>query len=762
MRFTLLSIVASFTLFLTNVAYAETIRHIRVQGNERIEVETVLSLLTLHVGQAYSQEEADASLKALYNAGMFAHATITPEGDKIVVKVKENPMISKIAFEGNKRVKTDVLQKEMMLRPRMVLTQARVRQDTARIADIYRKSGRYAVQVTPKVIELPENRVNLIYEIAEGNKTPILKLFFAGNRQYPDSSLRDVVQSHEDRWYRFFSSASTFDQDRLEHDKMLLTRFYQSQGYADFAVRSVKSVLTPDNKGFYVTFTVEEGVSYNIASVEVESAISEVKVAELRSVITVKPKTLYNIEDIDESVDKLTDFLGDKGYAFTDVSPVLERDAEHNTIRLTFKVEEAPKVYIDKINITGNTRTHDKVIRREMAIAEGDPFNFSKIRRSKEKIDDLNYFKQAEVKPSQKDAADRVDLEVQVKEKATGSVTLAVGVSSMDGALATIGFNETNFLGRGQEVSASVGKSKYNFDLGFGFTQPYFMDTPLAAGFDVAHNSSRPRQGHRYYSQTDGLTLRGSYALTDRLQHTVFYTIQRMHFKNDGELITRLAIQEMLGRRIKSSVGQRLFYNRLNSSSNPTKGYFLTASQEFSGVGGNTHYLKHVAKAGLFVPFIKNRIVAQFTAGAGYIQALKGRTVLLDDRFQLGGDELRGFEYNGIGPRERLANGAWGEPIGGRLRYNMRAQLNLPTGLPEEYGVKWFPFIDAGSVLMPELSKGMARSDIISSSRMRISTGVGIGWASPLGSITISYGKALKKEKYDVTDTIQFSFGTSL
>ena len=750
-------------------AWAEqVVQNITVQGNERIDTSTVMSYVTLEPGKQYNQEQADQSIRHIYDSGLFSHATVRLTGATVIINVRENPMVGKIVFEGNKKIKRDVLERELTLKPRMVMTKARVREDVDRIIDIYRKSGRYGVHVEPKMVQLPENRVNIVFEITEGAKTPILKILFVGNKSFSDKALADAIQSHSFQWYRFLSSNDTYDADRLENDKMLLTKFYQSQGFADMSVQSMKSLLTPDRKGFYVTFVVDEGPAYNVSAVDVDCAIANIDTKKLsKQGLLVKVGEPYNIDNIDASIDAMTDLLGDQGYAFVNIDPQLERNPAANTIAITFKIEQAPKVYISKINIIGNTRTYDKVIRRELAIEEDDPFNYSKIRRSKEKIDELDYFKVVEVRPVPTPGSpDRVDLEVRVKEKATGSLSLSIGASSTEGLLANIGFNETNFMGRGQEIGASVGKSKYTTDLGFNFTQNHFFDTNIAAGFDVNHYDAKARSGQRYKERNNGLTVRGSYPLTHNLQHTVYYAISEANFKEaskDNPIQTpiKYALAEMMGKRVTSAVGQKLFYNRLNSVIMPSKGYYISVDQTVAGAGGDTKYVRHTGKVGAYVPFYKNKIVAQFTANIGHIQGYGGKNISLNDRFHLGGDEFRGFDFNGIGPRERTPNGP-GEPLGGKTRYSVRAQLNLPTGLPEEYGFKWFPFVDAGSVFNPELSKGMTKQMIYSDKFMRVSAGLGVGWASPIGHITITYGKAFKKRRYDETDKLQFSFGSSL
>ncbi len=465
-----------------------TVRNIRVEGSERIEPATVTSYMQIRVGDPFDPVQMDKSLKSLFATGLFADVTLRREGDTLVVRVVENPIINRVAFEGNKRIEDKDLEKEIQLRPRVVFTRARVQRDVQRIIDIYRRAGRFAVTVDPKIIQLPQNRVDLVFEIHEGPLTEIRRITFVGNKAFSDSTLRDQIQTKESAWYRFLFSSDVYDPDRLTFDRELLRRFYLKSGYADFRVVSAVAELDPTRTAFYVTFTIEEGERYRFGKIDIDSHLRNLKPEVLRPFLTVEKGDWYNADAVEDTINALTDQVGQRGYAFVDIRPKVRRDRDKRIVDVTFDIQEGPRVYVERIDIQGNLRTEDRVIRREMRLVEGDAFNSARLRQSRRNVQNLDFFDKVEVTNVPGTAPDRTVIKVDVREKSTGEVSFGAGVSTTAGLLGDIGIRERNLLGRGQDL-------KLNFQLGqtlqsieLGFTDPYFLGRPLSAGFDLFDN----------------------------------------------------------------------------------------------------------------------------------------------------------------------------------------------------------------------------------------------------------------------------------
>ncbi len=473
-------------------AAAGAIANIRIEGIQRIEPETVRSYLLLQPGDQWDAERVDRSLKALFATGLFADAKLTREGNTLLVRVVENPIINRIAFEGNSKLSDKDLNGEIQLRPRVVYTRTRVQNDVRRILELYRRRGRFAATVEPKVIQLSENRVDLVFEINEGPSTGVRSINFVGNHQFGDGTLRGVLETKESRWYRFLSTSDTYDPDRLTYDRELLRKFYLSEGYADFRVVSAVAELTPDRDGFVISFTIEEGERYHFGKVDVAIKLKDLPRETVLPLLTVQPGDWYDAEAVEHSIAVLTDALGNRGYAFVEVKPEINRNRDEHTIDIVFNVQEGPQVYVDRIDITGNVRTLDKVIRREFRLVEGDAFNTNKMTRSKERIKNLGFFKKVEVTNSPGSAPDRTVITVEVEEQSTGELSLGIGFSTSDGPLADISIRERNFLGRGQDFRVGTVVSFRSQQVDINFTEPYFLDKNVAAGFDLFEVKTSP------------------------------------------------------------------------------------------------------------------------------------------------------------------------------------------------------------------------------------------------------------------------------
>ena len=724
------------------------LRDIRVEGAQRIEADTVRSYMGMRSGDQVTAGELDKSLKALFATGLFADVNIRQDGRDVVVRVVESPIINRIAFEGNKRISSDILNDEVKLRPRIVFTRARVQTDLQRIMDVYRRSGRFSAVVVPKVIQLPQNRVDLIFEISEGELTEIRKIAFVGNKKFDDGDLREVIQTRETAWYRFLSSDDTYDPDRLTFDRELLRRYYLANGYADFRVVSAIAELTPDSSAFFVTFTVDEGERYKFGKIDITTALKDLDVAKLQEEHSIETGDWYNADEVEGLIGKLTDAVGALGYAFVDIRPRVRRDRKTRTIDVTFVIQEGPRVFVELVKISGNVRTLDKVIRREVLLVEGDAFNTSKLRRTRQRIRNLGFFERVEIENKVGSARDKTVVDVTVKERSTGEISFGAGFSSTSGVLGDASIRERNLLGNGQDLRLGVQLGARQQQIDLSFTEPYFLGKSLSAGFDVFSTKRDLQSQSSFDREALGFALRSGYRITETLSQTWSYTL-REDKVTDIASDASLAVQEQEGEFITSSIGQSLLYDKRDDRLNPTAGYFVELGNTVAGLGGDSNYLKNELSGGTFYQVFDKWIV-NLNAGASYIIGI-GDDIRIIDRFFLGGKSLRGFEDSGVGPRD----GASGDSIGGNWFYRTTAGVTFPLGLPNEFGVRGRVFTDAGSIGENDSSFG-ASTDTGS---IRMSVGTGILWNSPFGPINIDFTKAILKEDFDETALVRFDFG---
>lgn len=727
------------------------VRQIVVQGTQRVEADTVKSYMAISEGDPYNSDRVDRSLKTLYNTGLFADVAIRREGDSVVVRVVENPIINRIAFEGNKRIKDEELEREVQLRPRVVYTRTKVQNDVKRILDLYRRQGRFAATVEPKIIQLEQNRVDLAYEINEGEATYVKRINFVGNKKYDDSKLRESLSTKEERWYRFFSSDDTYDPDRLTYDRELLRRYYLKHGFADFRVVSSVAELTPDRTGFFVTFTVEEGERYKFGKSDIAANLKDLDPEQLKSLLKSEEGEWYNADQVESIVQSLTDAVGTKGYAFVDVKPQVNRDRENKVVNVTYSIQEGPRVYVERIDISGNVRTLDKVIRREFKLVEGDSFNTAKLRRSRQRIKDLNFFDKVEVNnvPSET-APDRTVIKVDVQEKSTGELSFGVGWSSLAGALVESSLRERNLLGKGQDmrVTGSIGERRNQLD--FAFTEPYFLDRQLSAGIDLFAINRKLQQESRYDANSLGGALRTGYYINENLRQDLKYTLKRDQVENVSSLASRY-IQEQEGTSTLSSIQQTLLWDYRDSKIEPTEGYFIRVNNEVAGLGGTQQFFRNNVGMGQYYT-LTEQVVLGLTLSGGWMNGFGGEKVRITERYYLGGETLRGFASAGVSPR------ADRDALGGLWQYHGSAQVKFPLGLPEELGFGGQVFTDFGAVGPTE---DYANSTgIKQSSSLRASVGAGVTWKSPMGPVAVDLAVPLKKESFDEDELFRFNFGT--
>ena len=738
------------------------VEEVLVQGNQRIEGDTVRSYIGVAVGDHVDSAAVNDALKVLYATGLFADLNIRREGSALVVGVVENPIINRLAFEGNRRIKDETLETEVQHRPRIVYTRSRVQSDVQRIVQVYRRSGRFAATVEPKIIQLPQNRVDLVFEISEGPLTEIQKITFIGNKIFQDGRLRSTISTKEARWYRFFTSADKYDPDRLNFDRELLRRHYLANGYADFRVVSAVAELGRNRADFFITITVEEGERYTFGDIEVSSDLRGVDAEFLRPLVTTSSGETYNADKIEDSIQKLTFELGRLGYAFVDVRPKIERDREGRWIAVNYSIDEGPRVYVDRINIVGNVRTLDRVLRREMRLAEGDAFNAAKLRRSQQRIRGLGFFEKVEVrdeKGSLDDKAlgaaednfadDRTSITIEVEEQSTGELSFGLGYSSSDKIGGEIGIRERNLLGRGQDLNLTLLLSTRRQDIDLSFTEPYFLNRDVAAGFDL-FNRQRDQENVAFERNSTGFTLRVGYPFAERLRHSVRYTLRNDKIEDVDSSASRF-IQDQKGTRLTSSIGQTISYDLRDDRFFPTEGYLLRVSQDLAGLGGDVHYLRHVLNYAYY-----KRLWGEWIGGLsieeGHILGL-GENVSLSDRFFIGGNNFRGFAAGGVGPRDTSSL----DFLGGTVYYVGTAEVSVPLGILQEFGVFGRLFTEVGSLADPDLDSKVNVFDV---GKPRVTSGFGVSWRSPFGPIQLDFAWPLRKEQFDREESFRFSFGT--
>lgn len=740
--------------------FSGVIRSVVVEGNQRIEARTVQSYLLLEAGDPFDPERIDLSLKTLFATGLFADVAIDRRGADLVVRVVENPIINRVIFEGNRALDDDKFREEIQAAPRGIFTAARVQADVQRMLELYRQSGRFSANVEPEYRPLAQNRVDLIFKITEGPVTGVRSINFIGNEIYSDRRLRDEIVTKQSRWWRFFSSNDNYDPGRLEFDRETLRQFYQNNGYYDFQVTSAVAELTPDQEDFFITFTIDEGDQYNFGEIEVETALEKLNADTLRRAVSIQEGDLYRGDRIENVIDSLTFAAGVAGYAFVDIRPRIEADPTTNTVNVTFAIDEGPRVYIERINIVGNTRTLDRVIRRELRISEGDAFNRILLDRSRNRVRALGFFGNVEVTEEPGSEADRSVVNIAVEEQPTGELSFAAGFSSVDAFLLDLSVTQRNLRGTGQSLVARVSASSRTQFVDFRFTEPRFLDRNLAAGIDVFANRSDFIDESNFENTTIGAGVRLGFPLTERSSLGLRYRLQSDEINVDDDIIvietdTGLAATEtndngtpddtsddfiqfvpnepplpdgtsavnvcdpLVSPTIQSSlcdseradissiIGYTWQWDRRNDPIEPTRGFDMSLSQDVAGIGGDVNYLRTEATAAWYrgLPW-GLRLSTRFSSGF-VVPFGNDDGVRINNRFFRGGSSFRGFDVAGLGPREidqvfdEDGNELFirkGRALGGNLYYQGTAELALPSVVPEEYGVKTALFLDVGSL----------------------------------------------------------------
>ena len=723
----------------TSPVAAQSAAAIQVEGNRRVEVETIRSYFKPGPGGRLDQSRIDDGLKALIETGLFQDVRISQVGGRVLVTVVENPVIGRVAFEGNKKVKDEQLSAEIQSKPRGTLSRPMVQSDAQRIAEIYRRSGRYDVRVNPEIIEQPNNRVDLVFTITEGQKTGVKSVEFIGNSAYSSYRLKDIIKTHEANLLSFLGGGDVYDPDRVEADRDLIRRFYLKHGFADVQVVAALTEYDPERKGFLVTFKIEEGQQYRVASVGFASTISTLDANTFRPFSRVSVGSLYNAEALEKSVEEMQIEASRRGYAFAIVRPRGDRNFENHTVTITYGIDEGPRTYIERINVRGNTRTRDYVIRREFDLAEGDAYNRALVDRAERRLKNLDFFKTVKILTEPGSSSDRVVLVVDLEEKSTGDFSVSGGYSTTDGALAEVSISERNFLGRGLFAKASVTYGQYARGYSLSFVEPYLLDYRVALGLDLFQRQQLANSFISYGTSTIGFSPRLGFALREDLSLQVRYSIYQQKISLprtlancnndpanpllpfnpspafaaangidltstnglgcyfDGEASLPVRKELANGSTLTSSVGYSLNYNTLDNNKNPTDGLLIDFKQDFAGVGGDVSYLKSAVDLKYYTPLVAD-IVGLIHVQSGILNKIGSTELRMLDHFQMGPNLVRGFAPNGIGPRDINPFGT-GDALGGTKYWGASAELQMPFWfLPREVGLKGAVYADAGGL----------------------------------------------------------------
>ena len=794
------------TVASSGVAVAQTASSIVVEGSRRVEADTIRSYFKPGPGGRLGPEQEDEALKALLTTGLFADVRISHTGGRIVVTVVENPVINRVAFEGNKKAKDEQLIAEVQSKPRGTLSRPTVQADVQRIIEIYHRSGRFDVSVDPKIIELPNNRVDLVFEIKEGDKTGVKDIRFVGAHAYSSGRLKDLIKTSESNFLSFLQTTDIYDPDRVEADRDLLRRFYLKHGYADVRIVSAVGEYDPAKKGFVVTFTIDEGAQYHVGTVDVVSNVHAIDPASLRSQVKLGSGSVYNADLVEKSVELMTIAAAKNGYAFASVRPRGDRNFEAKTINLVFVVEEGARAYIERINIRGNTRTRDYVIRREFDLSEGDAYNRALVDRAERRLKNLNYFKTVKITNEPGSAPDRVVINVDVEEQPTGEFSVSAGYSTADGFIGEVSVADRNLMGRGNYAKASLTYGQYVKGFDLSFVEPYLFGYRMAGGIDLFARQNLASRYVWYDSQTVGTNLRLGFAVTEEIAFqprysfyqqkiTLPYQYNNCQFSSNtpgnggpgvtpqnepipnaftpGDLFVNppygcyadgeasLAVRKELaaGPVYTSLVGYTVSYNTLDNNRLPTSGLYAELKQDFAGVGGDVQFIRTSGEVRNYYEVISD-VVSVLKFQAGNIAAWGGQNLRMLDQFQMGPNLVRGFAPAGIGPRD-LTIGTTNDALGGSMFWGASFEAQTPLYfLPKDIGIKLAAFADAGnlwdyqgptswSVTGETLQVGLDGF-----TKIRSSVGLGLLWDSPLGPLRFDLAYPITKYCATASDNV--------
>jgi outer membrane protein insertion porin family len=740
------------------------IQAIQVVGNRRIEDGTIRSYMVVRPGDPFDPDRLDRSVKTLFSTGLFQDVRLSRQGNVLIVTVAENPLVNKVAFEGNKKVSDDTIRPEIQTKPRAVFTPGLVEADRQKILDLYAKKGNFDATVVPRIIRQDQNRVDVVFQITDGPTSLISKIAIVGNHAFSESELIDAISSRESRWWRFLSTSDQYDPERLGYDKELLRRFYLKNGYADIQVLDATAELTPDHKGFFVSFAIKEGDRYRLGAVDVTSQIKGITPAELKPVAELHEGDWYDGDAVGKAADAIEEFIHNRGYAFVEVKPRIKKNTDKKTVDLMFDVGEGPRVFIERIDITGNTRTKDKVIRREFRLAEGDAFNAELIRKTRQRLQDLGYFSGVEITTSPGSAPDKAIITTRIAEKATGELSFGGGYSTDAGALLDIGLAERNLIGTGINASINGVLAQKRSSINLSVTDPYFLDRNLVAGYDLFVIQTQYLGTEPYDEKRFGGDLRLGYDFNEHLRQVWSYSIVDRDVFNVVTTASPLILNQA-GWTLLSQVSQLMTLDFRDSRLFPHRGWAIDSGTDYAGLGGDVDYVRGNLAGAYYIPL--DRLMGddqwgiKLSAATGYMVELPHGKDLIIDRFFLGGDNLRGFQTGGVGPHDATT----GDPLGGRFMWTESQELRFPLpGVPRDIGLTGRTFIDVGALTQASFPSGTcsgcAAISIAQSAAPRVGAGVGISWRTQFGLINVDLAPFVIKQPHDQTQVFRFGFGT--
>ena len=727
-----------------------TVSEIAISGNSRVSDSTISAYLPVRVGDAISEDSLDNAIDSLFATKLFNDVTINIEGTRISIAVVENPIVNRVNIEGNDVLDDERLLAELDIQPRRVFTRKVAVDATQKLLEIYRLSGRYAAEITPQVIRLDNNRVDLIFEVDEGPLIKVTSISFIGNETFSDFALRQVISSRQVRWWAFLSSVDKYDESRLDYDARLLRQFYLGRGYANIEIKRAQGGLLADRSGFALTFEIDEGTRYKLRDVSFTSQITDIDVSKFRDDIPLEKGDWYNVKGLEQGLLNVTNSLGNLGYAFVDIRPQVTPDTDSNELDIEISIGEGRKNYIERIEVVNNSRTRDTVIRRELEVVEGDPYNQLKLDKSLRNIKNLGFFRTVDISTVRGSADDQTIAKINVEEQSTGDFSIGVGYSSLDKSTVSLGINERNFLGSGRGLKFSTSLSESRSDYRLGLTEPYFLDRDLRGSAEIFNQKV---ENSTLTTKSTGVNLGVAFDAADDYYHRIGYELSSADSTQSSTTATSLTGEEnkdLLRSALSYTIGRSTLDNRFD----PTEGYLYELDETVSGLGGDVTFMKTSVRASYFKPLNFNSFILGVRGRAGFVDGL-GEKVTQSARFYLGGRTVRGFDSSGIGPRDTGANSA----VGGNYMYSATAEIVSSYGLSEDLGVRWTVFSDIGSVWDTDYPSGVTGANDDS---LRQSVGVGFLWDTAVGPLTFYWADAVSKSSNDQLKRFQFNIGTRL
>ena len=741
-------------LFKFELSFAnEKVSEIRIEGNLRVDRETILAFISLSEGSEYNPEDINLTLKELYKTGFFENVEVVDENNIVTIIVNENAVLNLIAFEGNKRFEDEILSKIIDLKKNQIFSKKIVSDAISKIIELYKTQGRFGTIIIPKIVMLDGKRVDLVFEIEEGPLYTVKNISFIGNEVFSDRRLKEVISTKQTAWWRFITTSDNYNPDRLEIDASKLKEFYFTRGFVKFNILKKQGDLLPEKNGFSILFLLNEGKRYKISSIKIKSRISDLPDIDFRSLVPVNDNDWYNIKKLEKGISNINNSLADLGFAFSEIRPEFNIDEENSSIELILNISQGSKSYIEYINITGNSRTLDSVIRREIQLVEGDPFNRLKISRSEKNIKNLGFFKKVSVRAETGSKPNQANLNIDVEEQATGDVSLGIAYSTFDEFSTSFGISEKNFLGRGQRAKFSLSLSDQRQNFSAGLTQPYLFNRNLTGSFDLFNNTITDTSADQR-TKSLGFSSGAGFSSANNFFHNFSYTLQNVETEkldsNDNKISSD-------GGKLLSSLGYRISKDTRDNRFNPTSGYYYALSEQFAGLGGDINYLSSILRGSYYYKYDYIDMVIGLSGEYGNIEGLD-ENVSKSNRFFLGGRKVRGFDSSGIGPR--VSESSSSSAVGGNNYYAGRVALRSGIGLPSETGIQWTVFTDFGTLWgVDDTADNYALNT--DQKEIRISFGYGFQWETPIGPLTFTWADAIKKEPYDQLQKFEFRLGST-